>query len=104
MHRILPKDVIFNVKIHHAAVIMKPDVAPQWLIKMVSRLSFCCSHSCPTLWTTWILACQAPLSTTISQSLLKVMSIESAMQSDHLILCHPLLLLPSIFPSISLFQ
>ena len=104
MHRILPKDVIFNVKIHHAAVITKPDVAPQRLIKMVSRLSFCCFHSCPTLWTTWILACQAPLSFTISRSLLKFMSVASVMLSNNLILCHPLLLLPSIFPSISLFQ
>ena len=44
--------------------------------------------------------CQASLSFTISQSLLKLMSNESAMPSNHLILCHPLLLLPSIFPSI----
>ena len=43
---------------------------------------------------------QAPLSSTTSQSLLKLMSIESMMPSNHLILCHPLLLLPSIFPSI----
>ena len=44
------------------------------------------------------------LSFTISQSLLKVMSIESMMPSNHLILCHPLLLLPSIFPSIRVFS
>ena len=43
---------------------------------------------------------QASLSFAISWSLLKLMSIESMMQSNHLILCHPLLLLPSIFPSI----
>ena len=43
-------------------------------------------------------ACQAPLSITNSQSLLKLMSIESLMPSNHLILCHPLLLLPSVFP------
>ena len=47
----------------------------------------------------WTAACQASLSITNSQSLLKVMSIESVMPSRHLILCHPLLLLPSIFPS-----
>ena len=35
MHRILPKNVIFNVKIHHAAIIRKPPVVPQWLIKIV---------------------------------------------------------------------
>ena len=50
--------------------------------------------------TPWTEARQASLSFTISQSLLKLMSIESAMPSGHLILCCPLLLLPSIFPSI----
>ena len=49
-------------------------------------------------------ACQASLSFTISQSLLKLMSIESMMPSNHLILCHPLPLLPSIFPSIRVFS
>ena len=52
----------------------------------------------------WTAACQASLSFTISQSLLKLMSIESVMPSNHLILCRPLLLLPSIFPSISIFS
>ena len=47
---------------------------------------------------------QASLSFTISQSLLKLMSIESVMPSNHLILCRPLLLLPSIFPSIRVFS
>ena len=50
--------------------------------------------------TPWTAAHQASLSFTISQSLLKLMSIESVMPSNHLILCRPLLLLPSIFPSI----
>ena len=50
--------------------------------------------------TPWTAAHQASLSFSISQSLLKLMSIESVMLSNHLILCHPLLLLPSIFPSI----
>ena len=49
-------------------------------------------------------ACQASLSFSISQSLLKFMSIESVMASNHLILCCPLLLLPSIFPSIRVFS
>ena len=49
-------------------------------------------------------ACQASLSFTISQSLLKLMSIESVMPSNHLILCRPRLLLPSIFPSIRVFS
>ena len=48
-------------------------------------------------------ALQVPLSFTISQSLLKLMSIESVMLTNHLILCHPLLFLPSIFPSIRIF-
>ena len=52
----------------------------------------------------WTAACQASLSSTISWSLLKPMSIESVMLSNHLILCCPLLLLPSIFPSISVFS
>ena len=51
----------------------------------------------------WIVLCQAPLSV-ISQSLLKLMSIESVMPSNHLILCCPLLLLPSISPSIRVFS
>ena len=49
--------------------------------------------------------CQAPLSSTVSLSLLRLMSIESVMPSNHLILlCHPLLLLPSILPSIKVFS
>ena len=48
--------------------------------------------------------CQASLSITNSQSLLKLMSIKSVMPSNHLSLCHPLLLLPSIFPKIRVFS
>ena len=54
--------------------------------------------------TPWTAACQASLSIINSQSLLKLMSIESVMPSHHLILCRPLLLLPSIFPSIRVFS
>ena len=54
--------------------------------------------------TPWTAARQASLCITNSRSLLKLMSIESVMQSNHLIVCHPLLLLPSIFPSIRLFS
>ena len=54
--------------------------------------------------TPWTAACQASLSITNSQSLLKLMSIESVIPSKHLILCHPLLLLPSIFPSNRVFS
>ena len=53
--------------------------------------------------TPWTTACQASLSISNSWSLLKLMAIASVMPSKHLILCHPLLLLPSIFPSIRVF-
>ena len=61
-------------------------------------VQFSCSVATP-----WAVACQASLSITNSQSLLKLMPIELVMPSNHLILCHPLLLLPSIFPSIRVF-
>ena len=54
--------------------------------------------------TTWTAACQASLSITNSRSLLRLMSIESVMPSNHLILCHPLLLLPSVVLSIRVFS
>ena len=54
--------------------------------------------------TPWTAVCQTSLSITNSWSLLKLMSIESVMPSNHLILCRPLLLLPSIFPSIRVFS
>ena len=54
--------------------------------------------------TPWTAACQASLSITNSWSSLKLISIELVMPSNHLILCHPLLLLPSIFPSIRVFS
>ena len=54
--------------------------------------------------TPWTTARQASLSITNSRSLLKLMSVESVMPSNHLILCHPLLLLPSISPSIRVFS
>ena len=54
--------------------------------------------------TPWRAAHQAPLSFTLSQSLLRLISIESVMLSNHLIFCHPLLLLPSAFPSIKVFS
>ena len=54
--------------------------------------------------TPWTAAHQSSLSITNSQSLLKLMSIESVMPSNHLIFCHPLLIQPSAFPSISIFS
>ena len=75
---------------------------------------YCSSNNKPTvvqslspiqlLVTLWPAACQASLSFTISRSLLKLMSIESVMPSNHFILCRPLLLLPSVIPSIKVFS
>ena len=66
----------------------------------------CCSsaQSCLTLCNPWTAAPQDSLSTTISWSLLKLKSIKSMMSFNHLILCSPLLLLPSIFPSVRVFS
>ena len=66
----------------------------------LAGLCCCCSVSKSAPWTA---ALQASLSFTIYWSLLKLMSIESVMPSNHLILCHPLLLLPSVFPSLRVF-
>ena len=68
----------------------------------MSRISSV-AQSCPTLWDPWTVARPASLSITNSWSLLKFMSIELVMPSNHLILCHPLFL-PSIFPSIRVFS
>ena len=75
-----------------------PGFLSYWLHLLLLLLS--CVQLFVTPWTT---ACQASLSFTISQSVLKLMSIESVMPSSHLMLCHPLLL-PSIFPSIRVFS
>ena len=70
---------------------------------LVQSVKFSCSVVSDSV-TPWTAACQASLSTTNSWSLLKHISIESVMPSNHLILCHPLILLPSIFPRISSVQ
>ena len=61
-------------------------------------------QSCPTLYDPITAACQVSLSTTNSRSLLKLMTTESVMPSNQLILCCSLLLLPSVFPSIRVFS
>ena len=72
---------------------------------LLTRLVVVQLLSCVQLFVTpWTAACQASLSFTVSQHLLKLMSIESMMPPNHLILCHSLLLLPSIFPSIRVFS
>ena len=72
----------------------------------ISKCLFSSVQSLSHVWlfvTPWTKVCQASLCITNSWSLLKLMSIVSAMPSNHLSLCHPLLLLPSIFPSIRVF-
>ena len=85
-----------------------------WVLKFLNKCR--CRHhpmgsssvqslSCVWLFATpWTIACQASLSIINSRSLRKLISIELVMPSNHLTLCHPLLLLPSIFPSIKSFQ
>ena len=71
--------------------------------KTISSVQLSCSFI-PDSMIPWIAACQASLSITNSCSLLKLMSIESVIPYNHLILCRPLLFLPSIFPSITGFS
>ena len=78
------------------------DILPKKKLKCFSSV-----QSLSHVWlsaTPWTAAHQASLSITNSQSLLKLMSIESVMPSNHRIFCHPLLFLPSIFPSIRVFS
>ena len=77
-------------------------IHPQTLPKCVSQSIQSLSHV--QLVTPWTAACQVSRSITNSQSLLRLKSMESVMPSNHFILCSPLLLLPSIFPSIKLFS
>ena len=87
-----------------------------WDSSMMMHVTIICSvllhviyyhvHLISCVWlfaTPWTAAHQASLSFTVSQSLLKLMSTESMMPSNHFILCRPLLLLPSLFPSIGVF-
>ena len=76
-----------------------------WSVRNSARCCYCSvTQLCPIFETPWTAACQASLSFTLSQSLLKLMSSELMMPSDHFILCHRLLLLPSISPSIRVFS
>ena len=84
--------VIYQIKLHS-------NFYFKWFVVVVPSLS------CVRLFSTpWTAASQASLSFTISQSLLKLMFIESVIPSKHLVLCHPLLLLPLIFPSTRVFS
>ena len=81
-------------------ILLKVEIYERIYSQSVSSVT----QSCPTLCDPWTAACQVSLSITNSHSLLKLISIESVMPSNHLILCRPLLLLPSIFPSIRVFS
>ena len=75
--------------------------------RWLAKLFVVAVQSLSSVWlfaTLWTATCQASLSFTISQSLLKLMFLESVMPSIHLILCYPLLLLPSVFPSTRVFS
>ena len=86
--------ISMNTRVKHSAI-------PQCRVESSVQFSRSVVSNSATLWT---VACQASLSITNSRSLLNLMSIESVMPSNHLILCRPLLLLPSIFPSIRVFS
>ena len=98
---------------HHESVTLAAEWELEWIQETVWGLvhvrsdGFSSVQSLSCVWpfaTPWTAAHQLFLSFTISQNLLKLMSIESVMPSNHLILCRPLLLLPSIFPSIRVFS
>ena len=90
-HKTLPKSV---------GTLLNPQMQPRQLMAFVVVHSL--SHV-RLFATPWTAVHQAPLSSTISQTLLKFMSIELVVLSNHLILCHPLLLLPTVFPNIKGF-
>ena len=77
----------------------------KWTLESIHPVSSVQSLSCVRHFATpWTAGCQASLSIIKSQSSLKLMFIESVMPSNHLVLCHPLLFLPSILPSIRVFS
>ena len=96
------------IDLKHQIRSLGPKYQETWLYlehRAFENVVFVQLLSCVPLFVTlWTVAHQALLSSTISQSLLKFMSIKLVMLSNHLILCHPLLLLPSIFPSIRIFS
>ena len=96
------KNFFFYNQTYYKYMLFHTDIKISWVIYMgvFSSVQFSSvAQSCP-----WTAAHQASLSITNSQSLLKPIPIESVMPSNHLILCHPLLFLPSIFPSIRVFS
>ena len=103
----MPLPIMFNASLPTIANTWKELKCPlmnEWIKKFSSVQFSSVTQSCLTLQPPWTAACQAFLSINNSQSLLKLMSIELMMPFNNLILCWPLLLLPSIFPSIRVFS
>ena len=97
-----PVHICIKVSVSSCVFISLKYIHSRRLLHCISSVQ---SLSCVLLFTTpWTAARQASLFVTNSRSLLKFMSIKSVMPSNHLILCHPLLLPPSIFPSIGIFS
>ena len=106
-HPILPLQVVTEHWIWAPSIIQQIPTGHLFYIWQCIRSVFSSVQSLNRVHlfaTPWTAALQASLSITNSWSLLKIMSIKSVMPSNHLILCHPLLLLPSIFPSIRIFS
>ena len=94
-------------RVCHIASHIADQLFTMWASRESLNFIFSSVQSLSRVWLfviPWTAACQVSLSIANSRSLLKLMSIESVMPSNHLILCHPLLLLPSIFPSIKVFS
>ena len=103
---LLNGDTCFEGKIHGCGRLINGSCKYHHVLIPVNMLWHCCcsiTQSFQLFVTPWTAACQASLFFTVSQSLLKLMSIESVLSFNHLILCRPLLL-PSIFPSIRVFS
>ena len=100
-HEIISTTFWFGLIIHPIVSLIKQNLKEILYLQFSSVQLLRCVWLCAT---PWIPACQASLSITNSRSLFKLMSIELVMPSSHLILRCPLLLLPSIFPSIRVFS
>ena len=98
----------FNIQLYICKIIKEGDKWRTYIIYKKYIYIHCCCFSVPShvplFVTSWTIAHQVLLSLTISLSSPKFMSIELMMPSNHLILCSPFLLLPSVFPSISVFS
>ena len=93
------QSIFTALKIHYASLIHSPDYGQSLILLLFSLLLFSRSVMSHSLRPPWTAACQASLSFSITQSLLRLISIKSVMPSNHLVFCHPLLLLRQSFPA-----